>query len=298
MKSSLKREILTSNSFPSNRQLVFVATLDSSTSVFAGFAIFSVLGFMAEQRGVDVSQVAEKGPGLAFIVYPQAVSQMPLAPFWAIQFFMMILLLGVGSQFVSVEGFITAIVDLFPDYLRRGNRREWFIGWTCLISFLIGLTMVTRGGIFIFQLFDNYAASGMCLLFLCFCECVAVSWIYGVDKFVDNIREMIGYKPAIWFKLCWKYFAPLLTGSILVMLLVDYKRLKYNDVYEYPDWAITLGWAMALSSIVQIPLYALYVFCTTSGTTSERIKKLVTCAPRPAHATLNVALTASGESYA
>lgn len=252
------------------KQLVFVATLDSSTSVFAGFAIFSVLGFMAEQKGVDVSQVAEKGPGLAFIVYPQAVAQMPLAPFWAVQFFGMILLLGIGSQFVSVEGFITAVVDLFPGYLRVGKRREWFIGLTCFISFLIGLTMVTRGGIYVFQLFDYYAASGMCLLFLCFCECLVVGWIYGVDKFVDNIKEMIGYKPAIWFAICWKYLSPILTGSILVMLLVDFKPLKYNDIYEFPPWATALGWTMAMSSILQVPIYAIYALITTPGSLRER----------------------------
>lgn len=269
------------------KQLVFVATLDSSTSVFAGFAIFSVLGFMAEQKGVDVSQVAEKGPGLAFIVYPQAVAQMPWAPFWAVQFFMMILLLGVGSQFVSVEGFITAVVDLFPDYLRVGKRREWFIGGTCFISFLLGLTMVTRGGIYVFQLFDYYAASGMCLLFLCFCECLVVSWIYGVDKFVDNIREMIGYKPFIWFKLCWKYFSPFLTGSILIMLLTDFKPLKYNDYYEYPTWATAVGWIMAMSSILQVPLYAIYAYLTTPGTPSERWAILTAPTVSPASIAIN-----------
>ena len=285
------------------KQLVFVATLDSSTSVFAGFAIFSVLGFMAEQKGVEVSQVAEKGPGLAFIVYPQAVAQMPWAPFWSVQFFAMILLLGVGSQFVSVEGFITAVVDLFPGYLRVGKRRECFIGLTCFISFLLGLTMVTRGGIYVFQLFDYYAASGMCLLFLCFCECLVVSWIYGVDKFVENIEEMIGYKPFIWFKLCWKYFSPLLTGSILIMLLIDFKPLKYNDYYEYPAWATALGWVLAMSSILQVPIYAIYAYLTTPGTPAERWRILTTPTQSPAsisasRAAASASLPMAGVNYA
>ena len=41
----------------------FVACVNSGTSVFAGFVVFSVLGFMAEQQGTDVSKVAESGPG-------------------------------------------------------------------------------------------------------------------------------------------------------------------------------------------------------------------------------------------
>ena len=38
------------------------------------------------------------GPGLAFIVYPRALSMMPLAPMWSALFFFMLFLLGIGSQ--------------------------------------------------------------------------------------------------------------------------------------------------------------------------------------------------------
>ena len=50
-----------------------------------------------------------KGPGLAFIVFTEALLHMPGAPFWAVLFFIMLLLLGLDSQFASMEGIITDI---------------------------------------------------------------------------------------------------------------------------------------------------------------------------------------------
>lgn len=68
--------------------------------------------------------------------------RMPLAPLWSALFFGMILLVGLDSQFVQVESVVTAIVDLFPNYLRQGKRRELLVAVVCIFDFLIGCTMV------------------------------------------------------------------------------------------------------------------------------------------------------------
>uniref|UniRef100_A0A8C7FN58 Transporter n=1 Tax=Oncorhynchus kisutch TaxID=8019 RepID=A0A8C7FN58_ONCKI len=228
--------------------------LNSGTSFVSGFAIFSVLGFMAQEQGVDIADVAESGPGLAFIAYPKAVSMMPYPTFWAILFFIMLLLLGLDSQFVEVEGQITSLVDLYPAALRTGYRREIFIAVMCCISYLLGLTMVTKGGMYVFQLFDYYAASGVCLLWVAFFECIAVAWVYGADNFYDAIEDMIGYRPNPWMKWSWTFITPVLCAGCFIFSLVKYKPLTYNKVYEYPDWSIGLGWSLALASMICIPM--------------------------------------------
>ncbi|XP_065264343.1 sodium- and chloride-dependent betaine transporter-like [Emys orbicularis] len=182
--------------------------LSSATSFVAGFAIFSVLGFMAQEQGVPISEVAESGPGLAFIAYPKAVMMMPVSQLWSCLFFLMLIFLGLDSQFVSVESLVMAIVDMYPKVLQKKGHRELLILAVAVICYLLSLMLVTEGGMYIFQLFDYYAASGTCLLFLAIFEVICVGWVYGADRFYDNIEDMIGYRPWPLIKMCWQVVTP------------------------------------------------------------------------------------------
>uniref|UniRef100_A0A4W5R8L2 Transporter n=1 Tax=Hucho hucho TaxID=62062 RepID=A0A4W5R8L2_9TELE len=195
------------------KDCVALCILNSATSIFAGFAVFSVLGFMAHSLNVDMNEVVKGGPGLAFIAYPKAVSLLPGAQFWAVLFFLMVILLGLDSQFVCVESLATSITDMFPGVLRRPGRREILVLVIAVVCFLLGLPLITENGIVLFQLIDSYGPSGTSLLFIACFECIAVAWVYGANRFLDNIEDMIGYRPfPSVLKYCWLFVTPLICG--------------------------------------------------------------------------------------
>ncbi|XP_061659018.1 sodium- and chloride-dependent GABA transporter 2-like [Syngnathoides biaculeatus] len=255
----------------------YLCLLNSGTSVVAGFAIFSVLGFMTYEQGVDIAEVAKSGPGLAFIVYPRAVAMMPMPQVWAVCFFLMIILLGLDSQFVGLECLMTSLVDLYPAFLRQGYRRELVLLAICSISCLLGLSLVTEGGMYLLQLVDFYICSGMTLLLLSIFQSVSIAWIYGAERFYGNITDMIGYRPSPLMKLCWCYFTPCLCFGTFVFSIVRYSPLKFSSTYVYPLWANILGWFLSTISLSLIPLFMFYKLAQGEGTLRQRF--LLLCLP-------------------
>lgn len=83
-------------------------------------------------------------------------------------------------QFVGVEGFVTAIVDMFPNQLRRDKRREIFIAIVCIVSFFIGLSMVTNVSkhLFIYYYINN---AGL--------DIVLIDYIGKKPSYIDHCIE-------------------------------------------------------------------------------------------------------------
>nr|XP_019964129.1 PREDICTED: sodium- and chloride-dependent GABA transporter 2-like [Paralichthys olivaceus] len=258
------------------KDCVYLCMLNSLTSFVAGFAIFSVLGFMAKEQNVDISMVAESGPGLAFIAYPRAVALMPFPQLWAVAFFIMIIFLGLDSEFVYQEALVTTISDMYPSVFQNSCRRKLLLLAINAGSFFIGLLMVTEGGLYIFQLFDHYAASGMTLLFFAVLESVCIGWVYGAGRHYDNIKDMIGYRPWPYMKYCWQYFTAVICTLTLLFTVIRYTPLKFNNTYEYPWWGYTIGGFLALSSTLTVPLWMVYAVSVTPGTVRQRLKVLCT----------------------
>ncbi|KAG9334819.1 hypothetical protein JZ751_006449, partial [Albula glossodonta] len=200
--------------------------LNSGTSIVAGFAVFSILGFMAQEQGIDISEVAQ------------------------------------------------SVTDLYPTFIRKGYRRELLLLLLCAVSFLLGLIMITPGGLYVFQIYDHYSCSGPSLLLLSIFQTMAVGWLYGPDRYFSAIKGMIGYRPWPVFKVCWRYLTPILSTGTFFFSLVRWTPPVLAKRLVAPGWAIGLGWLLTLSSVSMLPVWATYALLKTPGSLHKRIYQL------------------------
>ncbi|XP_071096648.1 sodium- and chloride-dependent GABA transporter 1-like [Haliotis cracherodii] len=257
------------NKFNTNclRNAVFCTFVCEGTSMFAGLVIFSILGFMAHEADVPIMDVVSSGPGLGFVIYPEVLAQLPVPQLWSFIFFIMLIMLALDSIFSAAETVITAIVDEFRFLLKW---RLLVTAVYCSVSFLAGLVLTTEGGVYVFQLLDWYLFS-IFLIFCGFMECVVVSWIYGVDRFSDDIQMMIGRPAPLFFKITWCYVTPAMLLTTLIFTLTQYKPPTYGK-YVFPDYASGIGWCIAAIPMLPVCLMMVVAIAQGKGDIRQRIK--------------------------
>jgi len=280
------------------RDAVLVACINCGTSLFAGIVIFSILGYKAHNefstcvndylkinqtcqvpdpnwKGESVKFIngtmqhfleqSAQGPGLTFVAFTEAISTMPVPWLWSLLFFTMLLTLGMGTMmgtFVTVRNTIIDL-DIIP------LRGEILGGILCLISFLFGLIFCQRSGEYWLQMFDSFAGN-VPLLLVGFFEVIIIAYIYGIKRFSEDIKFMLGKYPNWYWKICWMFVTPVMIAGITLYFLVDIfmKGIKYSAWSQekaeisksvYPAWGEAMCIILMLASIVFIPIIAVLI---------------------------------------
>lgn len=123
--------------------------------------------------------------------------------------------------------------------------------------------MMTKGGFFVLNLIDS-KISGAPLLMIGLCEVIAIPWVYGTTKFINDIESMVGKKPKwFWviFQISWKGISPIVLFSLIILnylpesatgiaktaLTVDekgypaYAEFGFGYIIEFSPIAIVIG---------------------------------------------------------
>ncbi|XP_059168398.1 sodium- and chloride-dependent neutral and basic amino acid transporter B(0+)-like [Physella acuta] len=235
---------------------LLISFMDLITSVIAGFVVFTTFGGMAKIVGKKVSEVADGGYGMAFVVYPEALSNLPPSQLWSILFFFMLFTLGLDSEFGLMETVLTCIQDEFPK--TRRYKSAICVG-LAIACFFLALPCTCPGGDYVVSMMDHYGAD-FSVLFVSCIEVVSVMWVYGVMRFLNDIKYMLGARPHGWpyWVFCWAVSAPLLIAAMFMYRMVRYKPPTYDNGDPIPMFAQSIGWTLLSVVLCPIPLWFLW----------------------------------------
>uniref|UniRef100_A0A8C8DTZ4 Transporter n=1 Tax=Oryzias sinensis TaxID=183150 RepID=A0A8C8DTZ4_9TELE len=229
-------------------------------------------------------QKGVKGTGLAFIAFTEAMSRLPGSPFWSALFFLMLLNLGLSTMFGTMEGILAPLTDRFKTLAKNKTKLTIF---SCIIGFVIGLLFTQRCGNYFVTMFDDYSATLPLIIVVVF-ECFSVSWLYGADRFLDDIEVMLGWRPPIIYKYLWKYICLLAMVGLLAVTTIRtfIKRPTYtawnqetasNSDLPYPDWALAVLALLILFAMMPVPVGLIHSFLQDRKKPSRDTEAVADC---------------------
>jgi NSS family neurotransmitter:Na+ symporter len=235
-----------------NNNIMITSFANCATSFFAGFAIFSTLGFLAYSLGVGIPEAVTSGHILAFVSIPMAISMMPVLPqIIGIVLFICLFTLGIDSAFALIEGASTALMDKFK------ISRIKILCILCSASFLAGVFIFSRGGGLHWLDMVDRSVCFYGLLVSGLFVCLVVGWTYtskkgsflskfGASKLREHVNAISDFKIGKWFDVLVMFIVP----AGLIFVIGWGIKTDIGGYGEYPLWASTLGvWGVFFSMI-------------------------------------------------
>uniref|UniRef100_A0AAY4B9Z1 Transporter n=1 Tax=Denticeps clupeoides TaxID=299321 RepID=A0AAY4B9Z1_9TELE len=206
----------------------------------------------------DELNKAVQGTGLAFIAFTEAMIYFPASPFWSVMFFFMLINLGLGSMIGTMTGITTPVLDTFK------VRKEILTGGCCVVAFLCGLLFVQRSGNYFVTMFDDYSA-GLPLTIVVILENISVAWIYGTKRFMQDLEDMLGFRPCTIYFYLWKYVSPICLIVLIVASVIEMavsppgynawvQELATERFQSYPPWALAMCFALIIIAMLPLPV--------------------------------------------
>jgi solute carrier family 6 amino acid transporter-like protein 5/7/9/14 len=246
------------NKFEHNiyRDSNIITTIDTFTSILAGCITFGIAGYLAHELGVeDVGKVLKGGPGLVFMTYAETISKFKFFPqLFSVLFFFMLFILGMGSLFAMTSSVITVIREQFKFV------KNWHAALVyAIFGIIFGSFYTTAGGGSVLSLVDHYGAKFVMFVLAIF-EIYSFCYIYGVERICRDAKFMLGFRPSIFWRLCWNFFTPAIMTVIVGYTLMNYENPKDNGA-DFPPLAHIIGWILTILHIIWLPLlFILRVF--------------------------------------
>lgn len=238
-----KKSDITNNAF-------IVGFANSSFELLAGIGVFATLGFMAAQAGVGINEVVAGGVGLAFVVFPQIINELPfLNEVIGVLFFVSLVLAGLSSLISICEAYISSIIDKF----KISRTKAVIVGGG--LSAIASLLFATRGGLNFLDVVDYFASHfGIALIGLV--EAIMVVWILRKVKTLQNhANEVSDIRLGAWWTISLSFITPIVLGFMMFQLFTQ-NLLKQFDTETgnyggYSDGFIMfIGWGVAAAVLI------------------------------------------------
>ena len=103
------------------------------TQFIGALIVFGFLGYYTQLTKTTFDDLEISGPDMLFVAYPQILQTIPLSNLWCVIFYLVVILLGIDTQFAIVDVVIYFVKDLRLKYKGEYLNSATAAGGVCLL---------------------------------------------------------------------------------------------------------------------------------------------------------------------
>jgi len=229
-----------------------ISFLDVMASLMSGFAVYSVLGYLAKSTGSD-DWFTVGGGGLVFVAFPVAIAQFQGANFFGIIFYFALFLLGIDSAFSMVEAVSTVFFDSDLNTYRLKWSRQKISMAICICGAFTSSLYCFDTGFYWLDVVDLYI-NNYGMVFLGICETGACGWFYQYHIIENQIGAISAnlYRMGFWFSLIAANFFAFALGTPVEVCVEGTCVYEFTGTMGADSWivGVTAGLVLWVLTIV------------------------------------------------
>jgi NSS family neurotransmitter:Na+ symporter len=220
------------------RDSVAICGINSLFSLIAGFGVFAIIGYMSQATGKPIEKVVDNPIGLAFVVYPQAITLLPaFSNLFGILFFGSLVIAGLSSSISIIEAFTAGVIDKFH------YSRKVVTSVLAILGFLGGIIFTTQAGLYWLDIVDHFL-NHYGLIVVGFFECIVVAWVYQSRKLRQHINNYSEWTIGKVWGFCVKVIVPIVLLFLLISSLADELKAPYGGYSRLAVILIGRDWLL------------------------------------------------------
>lgn len=243
---------------------------NSSFEILAGIGVFSTLGFMAFEQGVNISDLEGiSGVSLSFMTFPKIISAMTGGSIFGVLFFLSLTIAGITSLISLVQVVSAAIQDKFAI-----GKVQAAIIVSVTAGFVSVVLFSSVNGINALDVVDNWINS----IALIGVAVFAVIYLTYGRKILRELRLHVSYVSSFTLGKWWSFTVGVITPAVLIyILLATVWTLATSGYGEYPtSFQLIFGWGCVLFAFIFTAVFTLVPWSKHSRFTDSTYQPWIT----------------------
>lgn len=195
--------------------VLLVVIVNFLFEIFTAIGVFSILGYMVNESGIGLNEIATSGTGLLFVVFPKIFNMMgDVAYIIGPLFFLSVFFAGITSGLSFLEPLSLSFSKKFKMSRKKINT------FLCICGLLLSLIFTTGSGNYVLGIVDAFL-NNFIVIFTIIIQTIIFAWLYDLNKLLPALNKYSRFNVGRGWVKTIKYALPIFLSILWIFGIIE-----------------------------------------------------------------------------